>query len=163
MCIRDRIRTASAGGKPKYPGWLRFAEVLPASKKAARLRKPLFEAAFQHGGAYARADILEPVLGGRWDLIEVKSSNEVKDYHYHDVALQKYVFDGAGIQVRKCYLMHLNREYIRRGEIDPRKLLLKEEITNEVKSILDEIGPKLRKMAAVLKNMSENFYLFRLL
>lgn len=132
-------------------GIVGFAEVLPASRNAARLRKPMFEAAFQYGGAYARADILEPVPGGKWDLIEVKSSNAVKDYHYHDVALQKYVFDGAGIQIRKCYLMHLNREYVRRGEIDPHKLLLKEEITKEVKSILGEIAPNLRKMAAVLK------------
>ncbi|HEX7573670.1 MAG TPA: DUF2779 domain-containing protein, partial [Bacteroidota bacterium] len=50
-------------------GIVDFAEVLPASGKAARLRKPMFEAAFQYGGAYARAHILEPVPGGKWDLI----------------------------------------------------------------------------------------------
>ena len=132
-------------------GIVGFAEVLPASRKAARFRKPMFEAAFQHGGAYARADILEPAPGGKWDLIEVKSTNEVKKHHYDDVALQKYVYDGAGINIRRCYLMHLNREYVRRGEIDPRKLFVKVDITKEVKNVLDEIAPNLRKMAAVLK------------
>jgi hypothetical protein len=132
-------------------GIVDFAEVLPASRKGARLRKPMFEAAFQHGGAYARADILDPAPGGEWDLIEVKSSNEVKDYHYHDVALQKFVYDGAGIRIRKCYLMHLNKTYVKKGEIDPRKFFVKTDITEEVKDLLDEIAPNLRKMAAVIR------------
>jgi len=66
----------------------------------------------------------------------------VKEYHYHDVALQKFVYDGAGIGIRKCFLMHLNRGYVRRGEVDPRNLFVKTEITREVTSILDEIGPE---------------------
>ncbi len=132
-------------------GMVNFADVLPASRKTARLRKPMFEAAFQYGGAYARADILQPAPGGKWDLIEVKSSNKIKEHYYHDVALQKYVFDGAGISIRRCYLLHLNKGYVRRGEIDPRKLFVKEDVTKEVKNILDEIAPNLRKMAAVLK------------
>jgi hypothetical protein len=132
-------------------GIVNFAEVVPASRKAARLQKPMFEAAFEHGGAYARADILEPVPGGKWDLIEVKSSNEVKEHHYHDVALQKYVYDGAGIRIRRCYLLHLNKAYVRRGEIDPCRFFVKTDITKEVKSILDEIAPDLRKMATVIK------------
>ena len=149
--IGDYAKKLFPDGIEVAKGIVGFAEVLPASKNAARLRKPMFEAAFQYGGAYARADILEPVPGNKWDLIEVKSTNEVKDHHYHDVALQKYVYDGAGIDIRRCYLMHLNREYVRRGDIDPRKLFVKEDITKEVKSILDEIAPNLRKMAAVLK------------
>ena len=135
-------------------GIVGFAEVLPASRKAARLRKPMFEAAFEHGGAYARADILEPAPGGKWDLIEVKSSNKVKEHYHTDVALQKYVYDGAGISIRRCYLMHLNRGYVRRGDIDPRKLFQKEDITKEVKKILDRIAPNLRKMATVIKRLA---------
>jgi hypothetical protein len=149
--IGDYAKKLFPDGIEVAKGIVGFAEVLPVSKNVARLRKPMFEAAFQYGGAYARADILEPVPGGKWDLIEVKSTNEVKDHHYHDVALQKYVYDGAGIDIRRCYLMHLNREYIRRGEIDPRKLFVKEDITKEVKNMLEEIAPNLRKMAIALK------------
>ena len=132
-------------------GIVDFAEVLPASKKAALLLKPMFEAAFEYAGAYARADILEPTPGGKWDLIEVKSSNEIKKHHYHDVALQKYVFDGAGISISKCYLMHLNRGYVRQGDINPPKLFVKKDITKEVENILSEIAPNLKTMAALIK------------
>jgi hypothetical protein len=111
----------------------------------------MFEAAFEHGGGYARADILVPASGGRWDLIEVKSSNKVKEHYYYDVALQKYVYDGAGIPIRRCYLMHLNGRYVRRGDINPHKLFQKEDITKEVRRILYEVAPHLRKMATVIK------------
>jgi len=33
----------------------------------------LYEAAFAFNGGYARADILNPVAGDLWDLIEVKA------------------------------------------------------------------------------------------
>ena len=42
------------------------------------LRKPLFEAAFRFRSAFVRVDVLAPIAGGVWDLIEVKSSGEVK-------------------------------------------------------------------------------------
>ena len=66
------------------------------SLKAAKLRKPLFEAGFVHKQAYALADILNPVEKNAWDLIEIKSSTKVKDEHYGDVAFQKYTYEGAG-------------------------------------------------------------------
>lgn len=53
---------------------------------ALRDRIPIFEAGFQHGQTHARADILRPAARGAWDLIEVKSSGQVKDEHYEDVA-----------------------------------------------------------------------------
>ena len=63
------------------------------SLKAAKLRKPLFEAGFVHKQAYALVDILNPVEKNAWDLIEVKSSTKVKDEHYRDVAFQKYTYE----------------------------------------------------------------------
>jgi len=78
------------------------------SLEAAKLRKPLFEAGFVYKQGYALADILNPVEKGAWDLIEVKSSSSVKDEHYNDVAFQKYVYEGSGLKIRKCYLMYVN-------------------------------------------------------
>ena len=45
------------------------------------------------GGAYARADILNPVGRSQWDIIEVKSSTEVKDVYVPDLALQWYCYE----------------------------------------------------------------------
>jgi len=103
------------------------------SIEALKLRKPLFESGLIYGRAYALPDILDPVEGGAWDIIEVKSGTSVEDTHLIDVAYQKYVYTGAGLKIRRCYLMYIDKEYVRKGEIEPKKLLKKEDITKKIK------------------------------
>ena len=128
-----------------YPGGVKLErDYMPdkqaeKSLKAAKLRKPLFEAGFVYNRTYALADILNPVGKDAWDLIEVKSSTKVKDEYYYDVAFQKYTYEGAGLKIRKCYLMYINNQYVRKGQIDPNKLLAKEDVTRRVDEIIPEI------------------------
>jgi predicted RecB family nuclease len=68
----------------------------------------VYEAAFEHGGVLVVADILARD-GAGWSLIEVKSSTDVKPEHLPDLAVQAHVLRGAGIEVRRTSLMHLNR------------------------------------------------------
>jgi hypothetical protein len=109
------------------------------SLEAAKLRKPLFEAGFINGQAYALVDILNPVDKNAWDLIEVKSSSSVKEEHYADVAFQKYTYEGAGLKIRKCYLMYINNQYVRKGKIDPKKLFATEDVTKQCDELIPEI------------------------
>ena len=102
-------------------------ENIKKSKAALKKKKPLFEAGFKAGNLYARADILKPV-GDEWDIIEVKASSKVKTHHKHDLAFQKYCLEKAGLKIRKCFLMHLNKEYVRKGKLDLKKLLEPEEV-----------------------------------
>ena len=102
------------------------------SLEAIKQRKPLFESGLIYGRAYALPDILIPVGKDEWDLIEVKSGTTVEDVHLLDAAFQKYVYTGAGLKLRRCYLLHINTGYLRKGEIDPEKLLIKEEITEAI-------------------------------
>ena len=48
----------------------------------------LFEAAFEHRGVLARADVIERLPEGGWRLIEVKSATRAKDVFAQDLALQ---------------------------------------------------------------------------
>ncbi|MBL7070543.1 MAG: DUF2779 domain-containing protein [Candidatus Omnitrophica bacterium] len=128
-----------------YPGGVKLErDYMPdkqaeKSLKAAKLRKPLFEAGFVYNRAYALADILNPVGKDAWDLIEVKSSTSVKDEYYHDVAFQKYTYEGAGLKIRKCYLMYINNQYVRKGKIDPNKLFATEDVTKHADEVIPEI------------------------
>ena len=54
--------------------------------------------------------------GGEYDLIEVKSTTSVKDVHIPDVAIQVYMAEGAGIPIRRAYLMHIDNFYVYQGE-----------------------------------------------
>jgi len=116
------------------------------SMKAARSGKPLFEAGFIFERLYALADILNPVGRGTWDLIEVKSSTKAKEEHYYDAAFQKRVYEGAGLKIRKCYIMHINNQYIRQGAVKPEKLLTMVDVTSYVDEIIPSIDSNAKHM-----------------
>ena len=133
QAIMDQGKVVGELAQTLYPGGIRiqrdYDPVKQAEKslEAAKLRKPLFEAGFAYKQAYALVDILNPVEKNAWDLIEVKSSASVKDEHYGDVAFQKYTYEGAGLKIRKCYLMYINNQYVRKGKIEPEKLFATED------------------------------------
>jgi len=142
--------------KQRYPGgieveWTKdIAETVRQSKSLIKAAKPLFEASFMGGGVYARADILEPVGRGRWDLIEVKSTGKVKDVHVPDLAVQRYCYEAAGVPIRRCHLMHIDTEYVLKGKVDPKRLFVCEDVTDKVAEMLPEVTGRVREMQKVI-------------
>jgi hypothetical protein len=114
------------------------------------LRKPLFEGGFLAGNLFARADILNPVGETAWDIVEVKSSTSVKDVNIHDVAFQKYCYEQAGLEINRCFLMHINNQYVRNGDIDPKELFALEDITDQVDEIFSELPGRVGEMLKVI-------------
>ncbi|MDD5702226.1 MAG: DUF2779 domain-containing protein, partial [Dehalococcoidales bacterium] len=109
-----------------------FTENIRQTRELLELRKPLFEAGIAAENIYCRPDILNPVCEDGWDIIEVKSSAQVKDVNIEDVSFQRFCCRKAGLKVNRCFLMHINNEYVRYGEIDPGQLFIIEDITDEV-------------------------------
>src|ERR1039457_5603259 len=110
------------GGTIVAPGTINPRGVVAQTQKAIQARRPLYEAAFAFHGGYARTDLLVPVARNAWDLVEVKSTTSIKeDVHLPDIAFQAFVLAGAGIKVRKCFLAHINNEFVRDAAIDPQK------------------------------------------
>ena len=128
-----------------------FDGILAASKMAVRQCRPLYEAAFAFNGGYARADILNPVDNDQWDLIEVKSTTSVKDIHLHDLAFQTYLFNGAGLKIRRCILAHINPNFIRHGAIDSREFFAQEDVTSQVAELSRSIEAKLEAMSGTIR------------
>ena len=95
----------------------------------------LYEAAAIHHGTLIRADILVGFADGTWNLIEVKSSTSVKDYHIDDMNIQRYVLEGAGYKIRNVFLLHINKEYKRNGEIDLEALFTLSDQTDKLNLI----------------------------
>jgi hypothetical protein len=143
------------GRREAFPTLSKGHEAFPTLGALGTLsRKPLFEAAFKYKNAYARVDILNPVGKTKWDIIEVKSSTQVKDVNLHDLALQWYVYSGSGLSLNKCYLMHINNQYVRKGEIDPKKLFVQEDVSDQVLEYLPQVEDKLEEMFEVIKKKS---------
>jgi hypothetical protein len=118
----------------------------------------IYEATAMHPGhgGYSRIDILKKIPDtDEWDLIEVKSSTKVKDYHIDDLSFQYHVFHHAGYKIRRCFIMHINNQYIREGELDPKKLLQLEDITEEILSKQDNLDAVATQLVEIRKQGKE--------
>jgi hypothetical protein len=76
----------------------------------------IYEAGFVHDSVRVRVDVLERLPGGKWNLIEVKSSTSAKDVHQPDVAVQCHVLRGSGLEFARAGILHLNNEYVYDGQ-----------------------------------------------
>ena len=128
-----------------------FKESLNQTQELIKERKVLFEPSFLIDDLYSRGDLLVPVGENEWDIIEVKSGTKVKDLNVHDVSFQKYVYEKAGLKIRKCFLMHLNSEYVKMGNIEPNELFIQAEITQEVNSV-DGIENRIKEMFEIISS-----------
>ena len=89
------------------------------------------EASFNYEGNYCAVDILRNEKGG-WAIYEVKSSSfpefdgqEAKlDKYAPDIAYQKWVLEKCGINVTGTYLVCLNSDYVRQGDLDIQQLFV---------------------------------------
>lgn len=109
----------------------------------------IYEAAFQHEGVLVILDILVK-RNNQWFAFEVKSSTKVKDTFIHDAALQYFVITHAGIDLKDISIIHLNNEYIRKGDLDINLLFQNTSIYNEVLQKQDEIDAKIAELKLVL-------------
>jgi hypothetical protein len=131
-----------------------FDEPVRATQAALATNRALFEAAFVFERCFSRADILEPVGNGFWDIIEVKSSTGVKPVYLGDLAFQRYVYEGTGLRIRRCYLLHINNRYVRNGIVDPVALFSKIDVTQAVAELMATVEPKVREMFHVIDSVS---------
>ena len=76
----------------------------------------IYEAAFEFEDIRIRVDILERRPGGKWRMLEVKSSTAVHDVNRYDVAIQKYVLEGCGLEIEAVCLVQINSQYVYDGE-----------------------------------------------
>jgi hypothetical protein len=84
-----------------------------AALMADRSVPAIFEAAFEHSGVRVRVDVLERLPRDYWGLREVKSSGEVRDHHYDDLAVQVHVLRSAGVRLSSVEIVHVNKDYVR--------------------------------------------------
>lgn len=129
---------------------LDFNVNLEKTKQSIDKGQILFEPGFLVDNLFSRIDILKPVKDG-WDLIEVKSSTKVKDEHYHDVSFQRFVCNKAGLKIKKCYLMYINKNFIKDGEIDLKKYFVLCDITEQVDEISKGIDDRISAMFTIIK------------
>lgn len=102
-----------------------------------------FQTVFKtNDGLFSRADMVLNNPDGSVDLFEIKSSTSVKDTNPHnqlkDASFQTIVAKKSGATVRRIFIVHLNGDYIRDGEVKAEELLVFSEVTEKIKALLSE-------------------------
>jgi len=72
------------------------------------------------------------------DIYEIKSSSSVDKKDRYDGAFQRVVCE-ASVTVRDVYIVHLNKGYIRQGELELAELFIADNINEDIEDIRDEV------------------------
>jgi hypothetical protein len=116
----------------------------------------IFQPTITGSDLFCRGDIIKLNEDGEsWDIYEVKSSTEVKEINIHDLAFQKLCFESAGYTVGKIFLVYINNQYIKNGEIEADKLLQMEDISEQVDYLKDETESEVKKALDIIKQKEE--------
>lgn len=109
----------------------------------------IYEAAFSAGGLLAICDILvrsktfnsESKQGSEisYDIYEVKSSTSLKDVYLKDVAFQQHVLVACGIPIGDTYVVYINNQYVRKGQLDIQRLFTIQRVSEQAAEIQNDI------------------------
>jgi len=122
------------------------------TKNFLKLEKPLFEPGFLVDNIYSRIDILNPVNIDVWDLIEVKQSTKVKDEHIDDLMFQRYCLKSAGINIRKSFIAHINKEFIKHGKIDSNLFITIKNIDDLLSDEFDKVSENVNRISHIINS-----------
>jgi hypothetical protein len=132
-----------------YDG-LSHAEQLALTEEAMnRDEKTIYEATFSFDNMFVKVDILHRGETG-WEIYEVKSSNECKDVHLKDIAVQQYVLAGSGLPITRACLIHINKRYVLNGDIEVEKLFTIKDVTEKILSLQTSVPGNLTAMRGAL-------------
>ena len=120
------------------------------------------EASFICEGGYCAVDILRKTADG-WAIYEVKSTSfpefngqEAKLEKYApDIAYQKWVLEQCGVNVTGTYLVCLNSDYVRHGELDIQQLFVVNDMKEMVENESLKVPARVSQAMKVINNEQE--------
>jgi len=119
---------------------------------AETLFQARFEAEFEGEELTCICDVLKKVGDNTFDLYEIKSSTKVKPEHILDVAFQVFVLEGAGFKIRKTFVVHVNNEYVKKGEVDPEEFSSVADVTYDMGEAMEKTKYNIKSALKVMKS-----------
>jgi hypothetical protein len=113
--------------------------------------KTIIQAGFESGKITCICDVLVRGDNDSFDLYEIKSSTAPRPEHEPDLAFQIEVIKCAGYKVERVFVVHVNNEYIRNGEVQADELVKITEVTDRVKKLKEFTKDNIEKALEVIK------------
>lgn len=117
----------------------------------------IFQPVFRTENFLAACDILKyHEEDDSYSIHEVKASNDLdKNVHYYDLAFQLVLLRMCGLNVKKTFLIHLNRDYVRQGEVEITKLFSEDDVTEEIEEKTKEVEAEMEVAFQYLSQEAE--------
>jgi hypothetical protein len=90
-----------------------------------------------------------------WQMIEVKSSTSVKNYHKDDVAIQTFAARSSGIEIEKVFIAHIDSSWTYSGDKNYLGLLKVHDLSDEAFSRDEEVKEWVKQATALAKSKFE--------
>ncbi|WP_396602054.1 DUF2779 domain-containing protein [Algibacter sp. R77976] len=136
-----------------------FGSAQLTKQEIAKGKTQFFQATFEtQKGVFARIDILEKKQDDTWHIYEVKSSTSVKKdkkhNHLKDACFQKHAMIENGYNVSQVSIIHLNKDYVRQGDINPHQLLKIEDVTEQINNLYSSVVNQINSAVAYINKES---------
>lgn len=103
------------------------------------------EASFLYENNFCSVDILKKDKDV-YEIYEVKSSTSIHDIYLDDIAYQTYILLNLGYNVKKCSIVHINSEYVRKGYLNLQELFTIVDVTDTVMNKQNEVKDKIKEI-----------------
>ena len=113
------------------------------------------EGSFSYNRLFCSVDILKNLGGNCVEIYEVKSSTSVKDIYLDDAAYQCYVLTKLGYTVKRVCIVHINNQYVRKGELDIHELFHIEDITDDATNLMPEVAANIERFDLYMQQTDE--------
>lgn len=119
-------------------------------------KQTMFQATFETDrDLFAKIDILEfDKESGKWNIYEIKASSSIKTdlkhNHLKDVTFQTFVAEESGVPINKSFIIHINKDYVRKGEINPHELFIIEDVSDAIREEKDSVQIEIKKALDLL-------------
>lgn len=121
----------------------------------------IFQAIFNKNNFLAAVDVLKynPETNS-YSIFEIKSTNKIDTkIHYYDLAFQVNLLRKCGLKIESISLIHLNKEYVRSGDLNINLLFKIEDITREIEELCEEVSVDMNSALEYLSkdSLSDDF------
>ncbi len=66
------------------------------------------------------------------------------------MSFQLRLYESAGLKINRCFIMHINNQYVRNGDIEADKLLIKEDVTDDARALAKHVRENMDRMLATI-------------
>ncbi|HMW06602.1 MAG TPA: DUF2779 domain-containing protein [Leptospiraceae bacterium] len=117
-------------------------------------RSIVYNASFLTSDFFSRTNILIPSsIDDSWEIIEVKSSINLKHDNILDICFQVHVARQSGLKISNCSILHVNPDYSFTGELDISQLFILKNVTDRVNSAKSQFEKQVNYLKSLITRL----------